>query len=166
MQEDSTLQTNAISLKPKLPISRFRSSATDFASLHETDDRIELSSPQKFREPILADDVDTLVGIKECRKLTGLRCREILLGVSPSPRHRATLRGYLRLCHGNVREVQDVIIHDLRSYLEIGARHFAADQLIVLRLFLADQLRVPSRTPVTLPEATVIDMAASGKQRR
>jgi len=27
--------------------------------------------------------------------------------------------------------------HDLRSYLEIGARGFAADQLILLRLFLA-----------------------------
>ena len=30
-----------------------------------------------------------------------------------------------------------MLIHDLRSYLEIGARGFAADQLIVLRLFLA-----------------------------
>ena len=166
MQEDSALQTNVISLESKLPLSRFRSSATDFASLGETDDRIELSSSLKFREQIPADDVEMLVGIKECRKLIGLRCREILLGVSPSPRHRATLRGYLRLCHGNVREVQDVIIHDLRSYLEIGARHFAADQLIVLRLFLADQLRVSSRTALTLPEATVIDFAASGQYRR
>lgn len=30
-----------------------------------------------------------------------------------------------------------MLIHDLRSYLEIGARGFVADQLIVLRLFLA-----------------------------
>src|SRR5208283_754158 len=82
MQEDSALQTNVISLESKLPLSRFRSSATDFASLGETDDRIELSSSLKFREQIPADDVEMLVGIKECRKLIGLRCREILLGVS------------------------------------------------------------------------------------
>jgi hypothetical protein len=156
------LQTNVISLEPKLPVSHFRPSVIDVASLGENDDLIELSSSQKLGEPI-PDNVDSLAGIAECRKLTGLSSREMLLGVSPSPRHRATLRGYLRLCHGNVREVQYVLINDLRSYLEIGARRFAADQLIVLRLFLADQTRLPK--PAGLPEMTVIKMGASGKHR-
>ncbi len=156
------MQTNVISLEPKLPVSRFRPSVIDVASLGENDDLIELSSSQKLGEPI-PDNVDRLAGIGECRKLTGLSSREMLLGVSLSPRHRATLRGYLRLCHGNVREVQHVLINDLRSYLEIGARHFAADQLIVLRLFLADQMRLPK--PAGLPEMTVIKMGASGKHR-
>jgi hypothetical protein len=114
------LQTNVISLEPKFSISHFRSSAIDVASPRKT---------------------DVLLAIRDCRKLTGLLSREVLLGVSPSPRHRATLRGYLRLCHGNAREVQDVLVHDLRSYLEIGARHFAADQLIVLRIFLSEVSR-------------------------
>jgi hypothetical protein len=158
------LQTNVLSLEPKLPVSCLRSSVIDVAELGDTDDRIELSSSQKLREPIASDGVEMLAGIAECRKLTGLSSREMLLGVSPSPRHRATLRGYLRLCHGNVREVQHVLINDLRSYLEIGARHFAADQLIVLRLFLADQMRL--RKPAALPEMTMIEMSASGRHRR
>jgi len=159
------LQTNVISLEPKLAVSRYRSSAAEVASPGETDDRIGLAASQRLEESIRQDGVDTLVGIKERRELTGLSSREILLGASPSPRHRATLRGYLRLSHGNVREVQEILIHDLRSYLEIGARSFAADQLILLRLFLAGRLSVLSRTRATLPEATVIVMGASGKRR-
>jgi hypothetical protein len=43
-------------------------------------------------------------------------------------------------------------MHDLSSYLEIGARRFAADQLIVLRLFLACcpggcRLKPPATSP-------------------
>jgi len=160
------LQTNVVSLEPRRPVSCFTSSTIVLASLGEADGHIELATSRTFRESIPSDSVRALPGVKECRKLTGLSGYETLLGVSPSPRHRATLRGYLRLCRGNVREVREVLIHDLRSYLEIGARHFAADQLIVIRLFLADQIRLSSRTLVALPEAAVIDMAASGKDQR
>jgi hypothetical protein len=135
------LQTHVISPEPRLPVSRFRPSSIEVASLGETDEPIDVSSSQKPRESIPSNKVEALAGLKECRKLTGLLSREVLLGVSPLPRHRATLRGYFRLCHGNAREVQDVLVHDLRSYLEIGARHFAADQLIVLRIFLTELTR-------------------------
>jgi len=159
------LQTNVIFFEPKLAVPRFRSSAIDVPSLEEGDDSIERTPSQRFREPFSAGGGDAMMGIKACRRLAGISSREVLLGVAPSPRHRATLRGYFRSCHGDVREVQDALVNDLRSYLEIGARHFAADQLIVLRLFLTDQLRLASRTPA-LPEATVIDLTASGEHPR
>ena len=85
----------------------------------------------------ISDPSNVLASVKQCRRLTGLSGHEILLGPGLSPRHHATLRRYFRRCHGDSREVQEMLIHDLRSYLEIGARGFAADQLIVLRLFLA-----------------------------
>jgi hypothetical protein len=147
------LKTNVIALEPKHMVTRFRSSSIDVGSLSPHDDRREQSSLRRPWESVLPDSVDMLVEIKMCRKLTGLSGREIILGVDPSPRHRATLRGYIRLCHGNARKIQEVLVHDLRSYLEIGARHFAADQLIVLRLFLADQLKEASTAPVTVLEA-------------
>jgi hypothetical protein len=151
------MKTNVGALEEKLPLSCFRSSEIAVASPAVTDDCLELSPLQKRREAIPRDTIDVLATVKECRRLTGLSDREILLGVAPSPRHRATLRGYLRMCHGNAREIREVLIHDLRSYLEIGARCFAADQLIVLRLFLADQLRDVAMTPATLPQAWMID---------
>jgi len=151
------MKTNVVTLEEKLPASCFRSSEIAVASPAATDNRLELSPLQKQREAIPSDGIDVLAAVKECRRLTGLSGREILLGATPSPRHRATLRGYLRMCRGNVRELQEVLIRDLRSYLEIGARCFAADQLIVLRLFLADQLRDTTTTPATLPKAWMID---------
>ncbi|ARN80515.1 hypothetical protein [Methylocystis bryophila] len=151
------MKTNVLSLEPKQSVSRFLWSAIDVASPNKTDDCREPSFPEEGRESMLLDSADMLVGIKMCRKLTGLSGREILLGVSTSPRHHSTLRGYLRLCRGNARRVQALLVHDLRSYLEIGARQFAADQLIVLRLFLADQLRDASKQRASLPEAEKIE---------
>ncbi len=147
------MQTNVIPYEPKHSVSCFRSSSIDVGSLSKTDDCGALSSLERPWDSVLSDSIDMLVGIKMCRRLTGLSGREIILGVDPSPRHRSTLRGYVRLCHGDARKVQEILVHDLRSYLEIGARRFAADQLIVLRLFLADQLKNASKTPVTALEA-------------
>jgi len=160
------MKTNVVSLKPKLSVSSFTSSEIDVASPGATVDCIRLFIFPKQAEAIPAESIDVLACVKECRRLTGLSGREILLGVSPSPRHRATLRGYFRLCRGNAREVQEILIHDLRSYLDIGARGFAADQLIVLRLFLADQLRDAAITPLTLPKAWVIDWEKFSNRRQ
>ena len=158
------MRTNLVSLKPKHPISCFSSSQIAVASPSATDACIAIPFYREQSEAI-SDPVDLLASVKECRRLTGLSAREILLGVVPSPRHRAALLGYFRSCHGNPREVQKVLIHDLRSYLEIGARGFAADQLIVLRLFLADQWSDAAITPTTLPKAWVIEREKSSNGR-
>ncbi len=100
------MNTNVNSFEPKKPISRFRSSSIDVRALSKSDDRRGRTPLQQQPwESVLPDGVDLLVGIKMCRKLTGLSGREIILGVAPSPRHRATLRGYIRLCHGNGRKI-------------------------------------------------------------
>lgn len=159
------MNTNRLSLAPKRSVSRFLLSTINLASPNKTDDCRKHSILGEDRESMLLDSADMLVGIKMCRKFTGLSGREILLGVSASPRHRSTLRGYLRLCRGNARRVQALLIHDLRSYLEIGARHFAADQLIVLRLFLADQLKDASKQRAPLSEAERIKLKQAGVTR-
>ena len=159
------MKSNVVALKLKLPVSCFPPSEIALASLAATEHRMGLSVVPTRKEATSTEGVDVLACVRECRRLTGLSGREILLGVSPSPRHRATLRGYFRLCRGNAREVQKVLIHDLRSYLDIGARGFAADQIIVLRLFLADQLSDAAITPLTLPKPWVIDRGKSSAKR-
>ncbi len=56
----------------------------------------------------------------------------------PSAIHRSLLCGYLLNMHRGVREVRNMIIADLRRYIDLGAEARAADLLAVLKLFLSD----------------------------
>jgi hypothetical protein len=75
----------------------------------------------------------------QCAAITGLASKEIILGVSPSAKHRSLLSSYLFNLKRGQATVRDMIIADLRSFLELGALHRAADLLVVLRLFFSDR---------------------------
>jgi hypothetical protein len=62
---------------------------------------------------------------------------EIMSGVTPSARHDALLASYLLgLGHGPAA-VRNFIVADLDGFLDLGLKRRAADQLVVLRAFLA-----------------------------
>ncbi|OAI31437.1 hypothetical protein A1351_05250 [Methylosinus sp. R-45379] len=68
---------------------------------------------------------------------------EAMFGVRPSAQHEALLASYLLgLGHGPA-VVRDLIVADLDGFLDLGLKRRAADQLVVLRAFLA---RFPEMT--------------------
>ncbi|HEY8005357.1 MAG TPA: hypothetical protein VIE66_00805 [Methylocella sp.] len=79
-----------------------------------------------------------MISIEECRKFSGLASYEMVLDAGPTTKHRSLLLTYiLNLRRGPVA-VREMIVADIRASLDLGALDWAADLLIVLRLFLSD----------------------------
>lgn len=79
-----------------------------------------------------------MISLRECATASGLAPGEQLLGVAPADRHHRLLSSYLlNLSRGPVA-VRDMIVVDLRGFHELGALRYAADLLLVLRLFLTE----------------------------
>ena len=79
-----------------------------------------------------------MITVRQCAAFAGLVSNEMLLGVLPSAKHRSLLSSYLLNLKRGPVAVRDMIVADLRSFLDIGASQRAADLLIVLRLFFAE----------------------------
>ena len=79
-----------------------------------------------------------MLGFSQCAALAGLDSNEIVLGVSPSARHRSLLASYLMNSDRGKAAVRKMILSDLRDFLDLGALRQAADRFIVLRHFLSD----------------------------
>ncbi|WP_244613161.1 hypothetical protein [Methylosinus sp. Ce-a6] len=58
-------------------------------------------------------------------------------GVKPDARHDALLDSYLLGLRHGPAVVRDLIVSDLDGFLDLGLKRRAADQLVVLRAFLA-----------------------------
>lgn len=69
-------------------------------------------------------------------------------GVSPSEKHEKTLSSYLLNSHHGPSVVRDIIVADIRGFIDLGLPHVAADLVIVLRLLLA---QFPEARRVTRP---------------
>lgn len=78
-----------------------------------------------------------MITLSQCFDFTDLAPDEIVLGAVPGARHHALLASYVLNIDRGLTKVRDMIIADLRNFLDLGARRAAADHLIVLRLFLA-----------------------------
>ncbi|MGA8169317.1 MAG: polysaccharide deacetylase [Methylocystis sp.] len=91
-----------------------------------------------------------MVTLKHCAEMAGLTIDELILGVTPSRRHHVLLKSYqLNSDHGRAK-VLEMMVCDLRGYVDIGAHRVAADLLVVLRLFLSEQRELaaaPRRQP-------------------
>ncbi len=79
-----------------------------------------------------------MISATRCAKIAGLTSREVIIGVEPATRHRRLLCGYVLNMHRGTRAVWNMIVADLRSCVDLGAKGRAADLFIVLRLFLSD----------------------------
>lgn len=78
-----------------------------------------------------------MIPLAECSASTGLAPSETILGVSPSDKHEKTLSSYLLNSHRGAAVVRDILVADIRGFIDLGLPHVAADLLIVLRLLLA-----------------------------
>ncbi len=79
-----------------------------------------------------------MISVARCADIAGLNQRELVLGIEPSERHRWLLSSYLLNQRLGRRAVGEIIVGDLRRYLDLGVPARAADLLIVLRLFLSE----------------------------
>jgi hypothetical protein len=71
-------------------------------------------------------------------EFTGLALNEMVLGATPSTRHRVLLSSYSQKLWRGPKTVRKIIVADIRMWLDLGMPDYAADFLIVLRQFLSD----------------------------
>lgn len=97
-----------------------------------------------------------MLSLSQCFDFTDLMPEEIVLGVSLAHRHHALLSSYQLDIDRGVIAIRDRIVADLRCFIDLGAKHRAADLLLVLRMFLSQHLEIiciiaqepePSRSP-------------------
>jgi hypothetical protein len=79
-----------------------------------------------------------MISATQCAAFAGLASDELILGVTPSAKHRSLLSSYLLNLERGPMAVRDMIVADLRRFRELGALQPTADLLLVLRLFLTD----------------------------
>lgn len=78
-----------------------------------------------------------MISLMECVKCAGLASNEVVLGAVETKRHEALLSSYLFNLGRGREVVQDMIVSDLRRFLELGALNRASDTFLVLRMFLS-----------------------------
>lgn len=90
-----------------------------------------------------------MISLAECFASTSPSPDE-LLDANSSDRHERTLRSYLLNSHRGAAIVRDIIVADIRGFIDLGLPHVAADLTVVLRLFLArfPEARRISRPPI------------------
>jgi hypothetical protein len=81
---------------------------------------------------------DVMITLEQCTTSAGLAPNEIVLGSTPSAKHRSLLASYLLNLNRGPEGVRDMMVSDLRCWLDLGVVQQAADSLIVLRQYLSD----------------------------
>jgi hypothetical protein len=81
---------------------------------------------------------DVMITLAQCTSFAALTPNEIVLGPTPSAKHHLLLTSYLLNLKRGPEVVRDMMVSDLRRWLDLGAVQRAADLLIVLRQFLFD----------------------------
>jgi hypothetical protein len=87
-----------------------------------------------------------MISVSECAAHAGLASNELVLGAIPSAKHRSLLDSYLLSSHRGLDTVRDMIVADLRGFLDLGAPTGAADMLIVLRMLFTEHPQTITRT--------------------
>lgn len=81
---------------------------------------------------------NVMITLAQCTSFAALAPNEIVLGPTPSAKHHLLLTSYLLNLKRGQEVVRDMMVSDLRRWLDLGAVQRAADLLIVLRQFLFD----------------------------
>jgi hypothetical protein len=79
-----------------------------------------------------------MVTIRECANFARLASNQIVLGATPSVKHRMLLSSYLLNLWRGSKIVRKMIVSHIRMWLDLGMPEQASDLLIVLRQFLSD----------------------------
>jgi hypothetical protein len=99
-----------------------------------------------------------MISLQQCAKSARLSSNELMLGVSPTRRHRRLLASYLLNIDRGAVNVREMIVADLHAFLDLGLPERAADALVVLRLFLQDYPE--ARSEATRAEGSVVSLSA------
>jgi hypothetical protein len=78
------------------------------------------------------------ISFSQCAAFFGLAEKELVLGVTPSAKHDQLYSSYLLNLRSSPNAVCQMIVADIRAYIDLGAMAPAADLLIVLRRFLSE----------------------------
>jgi hypothetical protein len=79
-----------------------------------------------------------MITVEQCGEFTGLASNEMILGATPSARHRALLSSYVLNLWRGPKTVRIMIVADIHMWLDLGMPNYAADFLVVLLQFLSD----------------------------
>ncbi len=79
-----------------------------------------------------------MLSVNEFSAASGLPSGELILGVTPSTKHRVLLSSYLLNLWRGPEVVRDMLLADFFAAVDLGATAHAADVLLVLRQFLGD----------------------------
>lgn len=79
-----------------------------------------------------------MLNIEQLSMASGLPMGDLILGVTPSTKHRVLLSYYMLNLWRGPEAVRDMILGDIRSALDTGLMESAGDLLLVLRQFLDD----------------------------
>ena len=95
-----------------------------------------------------------MITLEECAEFAALETSELFTGAVLSTRHQSLLSSYLFNLKRGPAAVRKMIVSDIRAAIDLGASQYAADRLLVLRMFLskhpeARSQPTPGRKPVT-----------------
>jgi hypothetical protein len=79
-----------------------------------------------------------MITVEQCAEFAGLAPHEMVLGATPSARHRVLLSSYVLNLWRGPKTVRKMIVADIRMWLDLGMPNYAADMVLVLRQFLSD----------------------------
>jgi hypothetical protein len=79
-----------------------------------------------------------MITVEQCAEFAGLASHEMVLGATPSAKHRVLLSSYVLNLWRGPKTVRKMIVADIRLWLDLGRPDYAADFLVVLRRFLSD----------------------------
>lgn len=79
-----------------------------------------------------------MISATQCAVYAGLSSNEIVLGAARTYEQQWLLSSYLLNMSRGPAAVREMIVSDLRDYLDLGNRQRAADLLIVLSRFFSD----------------------------
>ena len=79
-----------------------------------------------------------MITVEQCAEFAGLASHEVILGATPSAKHRVLLSSYVLNLWRGPKTVRKMIVADIRLWLDLGRPDYAADFLFVLRHFLSE----------------------------
>lgn len=107
-----------------------------------------------------------MLTLKQCAAFTGLAPWEMIDGANPSAKHNSLLSAYLLNLDKGPGAVREMIVDDIRTWLDLGAQEQAADLLLVLRRLLSDypEARLVEYSPTHCMEPSRADAAWPSEQ--
>ena len=78
-----------------------------------------------------------MITLEECAAFAALETNELFTGAVLSTKHRSLLSSYLLNLKRGPVGVRKMIVADIRIAIDLGAAKYAADLVLVLRMFLS-----------------------------